>query len=446
MGPETRTAILGFGVEGRAVLDYLLSLGCRDITVCDKEEALELPAGVKSHLGDDYLEALASFEVVFRSPGVPRDLASISDAEGQGTVVTSATKEFFRCCPCAIVGITGSNGKTTTTELIARILRTLFGENLHVGGNDRRPLLSELPRIARDHVAVLELSSFQLADLERSPHVAVVLNITPNHLDVHRDLQDYATAKSQIVRHQSAVDHAVLNWSFGSVREMAKLTAGRVVKLNLTDCETGAFLREGRVVVRTGEGDEILAPVGDLPSFLNVDNVLAAASVGRLFGVGIDTIRTVVENYKGFEHRLELVRELDGVRYYDDSASTTPESAINALHAFAEGTVVLIAGGTDKRLSYDALAKELVRTRARTLLIGTTRERIAAAVRDNAVRLKQEPHVLTFETLESAVAAARDHARSGDVVVLSPGCASFDMFRNAKHRGEVFRRLVSGLH
>jgi UDP-N-acetylmuramoylalanine--D-glutamate ligase len=445
LGSDTRIALLGAGVEGMAVLAWLQALGCNNLTVCDKDETVQLPEGVEGQLGDDYMRNLDSFQVIFRSPGFPRDLASIQDAESRGSLVTSATREFFARCPCTVVGVTGSNGKSTATDLIASVLQPLYGASLHLGGNDHEPLIHRLHEIERDHCVVMELSSFQLLDLERSPNIAVMLNISPNHLDFHSGFEDYLDAKSQILNHQTEHDYAVLNYAYGRIRSLAELSPASKIFFNDARRERAAYVREASVILHWNGQREVVLPLSEVRFMTNPDNLLAATLVGKLFGLETTLIRERIRQFKGRAHCLEFVRRLDDVSYYDDSGGTTPEAAINALRSFPDGRVVLLAGGSDKGVSFDALAKEILRCRARVMVFGATKDKLASAIAQAAKRFRAKSPAQEFGSLEAAVEAARKAAKPGHSVVLSPACASFDMFSGAAHRGERFQEIVRGL-
>jgi UDP-N-acetylmuramoylalanine--D-glutamate ligase len=449
MDPKSRIAVLGGGIEGKAAVRFLQSLGCADITLCDRNEKLKVEGGledVRLVLGRDYLKNLDRYGVIFRSPGVPRDLPELAEAEKEGARITSTTIELFDRCAAPIIGVTGTNGKTTTTSLITEILKSAFGARVHAGGNDRAPLLHLLPEIKPDHLVVLEMSSFQLADLEKSPHVSVVLNFTPNHLDHHKDMDDYYQAKAHIVRFQRGGDFAVLNHASAPVRGFSEMTPARSLFFNLDgkneDC---AFERDGECFVRWGGVESRICREADLPFKTCLDNILAASLTGLLLGVPLEKIAGTVLTFTGINQRLTCVRERNGVRFYNDSSSTTPESSALALLLFPEGKAILIAGGSDKGIPFDILGRQVVKSRARVVLYGAMKHRIREAIEKAGRESGRPAHVELSENLEEAVEKAASLAVPSDSIVFSPACASFDMFTNSKERGRIFDAIVAAL-
>ena len=440
-----RIAVVGVGVSNLPLLRLLAARGC-DVTACDKSsaEALggifeELSAlGVKFILGPQYLDRL-DFDVVFRTPGLhPAKLAS---AVRSDTVVTSEMEAFFALCPCRTIAITGSDGKTTTSTLIAELLRA-EGYTVHLGGNIGKPLLCELPAFSPQDVAVLELSSFQLHSMRCRPDVAVITNLSPNHLDVHPDFADYVAAKKQIFLEQGGDCRLVLNLDNEITRSLAQEAASEVFWFSRSCIpEKGYGFRDGMIC----RGEECFLAAKDilLPGLHNVENYMAAfCAVDGL--VSRETCRQIARTFPGVEHRIELIRTLRGVRYYNDSIASSPTRTIAGLRSFDQ-KLILIAGGHDKLVPFDALGAEIVQRVKVLFLVGETAEKIRAAVLAAPGYDADTLPVVILPTLKDAVDAAAAAAREGDAVILSPACSSFDQFKNFVERGLTFRRLVEDL-
>lgn len=459
-----RVAVLGLSVEGISTAKFLLGKSV-PLTLLDKkelddlgEEAIKLSGyqEVKTRFGEDYLEGLEDFDVIFRTPGFPLWHSVLQKAKEKGTIITSQTKLFFDLCPCPIIGLTGTKGKGTTAALIYEMLKA-SGRNVYLGGNIGRPPLDFLERLDKNSLAVLELSSFQLEDLEKSPHVAVVLMITSEHLasaapdspNFHRTMGEYIGAKENIVRHQGRGDLVVVNADFENSRKLALGVKSEVFYFSTKNTsDRGAFLEGENLVIGFGHGWEVICRRAEV--FLrgehNLQNVLAASLVARLMDVDRAKVREVARTFKGLEHRLEFVREVDGVKYYDDSFSTTPETAMAALHSFAE-PLIMILGGSEKNSDYILLGQELHRcpNLKAVILVGVTAGRIEEAVRVAGGFADRVRVVRGLKDMGGIVKAAAAAAAPGDVVLLSPACASFDMFKNYKDRGEQFKKRVSDL-
>ena len=434
-------AVLGLGVSNRPLVRLLLEFGAivsgGDRTPREKldVEVLELEKmGCKLHLGDDFYRDMTA-QVAFRTPGMHPENPAVRHLRDGGAVITSEMAAFFEVCPCKIIAITGSDGKTTTTTLISEMLKTA-GKTVWLGGNIGTPLLPLARQMKADDVAVVELSSFQLIDMVRSPHRAVVTNLAPNHLDVHKDMQEYVDAKKNIFLHQSQNDLLILNGdnpitaSFrgnGTTRYFTRVGEEGYVRL-----QDGFICRNGQKVVCL---EEIL-----LPGVHNVENFMAAiAAVEGL--VSDEDICTVARQFGGVEHRIELVRIKDGVRYYNDSIASSPSRTIAGLRSFRE-KVVLIAGGYDKHIPYDELGPEICSHVKKLFLCGATASQIRVAVE----RCQEEkPEIVDCGLFEHAVRAAAAAAQEGDVVLMSPASASFDEFKNFMVRGECFKKIVKEL-
>ncbi len=397
--------------------------------------------GVELRLGEDYLQDLNE-DIIFRTPGMRYHLPQLEEARARGCAVTSELELFFRLCPCKIYGVTGSDGKTTTTSIIAEFLKAQ-GKTVHLGGNIGKPLLPEIESIAPEDVAVVELSSFQLISMRESPDVAVVTNLSPNHLDVHKDMQEYIDAKKNILLHQGALSRTVLNAG-------NEITAGFAPEVR-GDCW---MFRRGAPVERgvwcDGESiyvhGEKLLEVSQIkiPGWHNVENYMAA--IAAVWGdVESQTIRRVAETFAGVEHRAEFVRELGGVKYYNDSIATSPTRVISGMLSLFPQKILMIAGGYDKHIPFEPLGPAVCEKVKTLILLGSTAQKIQDAVMAAPQYREGCPEILRVETMEEAVAAAAAHAQPGDIVSLSPACAAFDLYPNFEVRGRHFKEIVNKL-
>lgn len=445
-----RIAIIGIGVSNTPLLELLLAEGIR-VTACDKrsreqmgEQAEHLEQlGCELHLGPDYLKDLEA-DVIFRTPGLRPDVPEISACVQKGAVLTSEMEVFFRICPCPIIAVTGSDGKTTTTTIIAELLKKA-GKRVWVGGNIGHPLLCDAEKMKRDDVVVVELSSFQLLDMKCSPHIAVMTNLAPNHLDMHRDMAEYIAAKENIYLHQSADDIAIFNEDNDITRALSEKSQAHTRLFSRREAVAdGAFLRGDAIVLRHNGHEEEVMCVSDirLPGLHNVENYLAA--VTALDGiVPYDVMKKTARSFAGVEHRIEYVRTLHGAKWYNDSIATSPTRTIAGLRAFDE-KVILIAGGYDKHISFAPLAPEVVQHVKLLILCGATADAIEKALRENA-REEDLPEIMRCADLAACVQTAYERAGTGDIVTLSPACAAFDCFTNFMERGKAFKKLVMAL-
>ena len=441
-------AVLGIGVSNTPLVRLLLDHGIR-VTACDKRTREELGAladelegaGCALRLGPDYLEGLHE-DVIFRTPGLRPDMPQIAAAMANGSVLTSEMEAFFQVCPCPIIAVTGSDGKTTTTTIIAELLKAA-GNTVWLGGNIGHPLLCDAEGMQPHDYAVLELSSFQLMTMDRSPHIAVVTNLAPNHLDIHRDMAEYVAAKENIFRHQTAGDIAVFNADNAITAEQSTRAAGRSRRFSRqSPLSDGVFLRGDDIVCRGPEGERVIMQTSDIriPGVHNVENYMAAiAAVDGL--VPDETIRQFARDFGGVEHRIEMVRTYRGVRYYNDSIASSPSRTIAGLRSFPE-KVILIAGGYDKHIPFDVLGPEVTAHVKLLVLCGATAGKIRAAVEAAPDYRPCHPEIIEVTPFRAAVEAARDRAVPGDVVTLSPACAAFDQFKNFAERGKVFKEIV----
>lgn len=442
-----RIAVLGIGVSNRPLIRMLLDRGL-SVTACDKIERSELDRevleleenGAVLRLGNGYLDDLQA-DIVFRTPGMHPNIPALCKLRETGATVTSEMEAFFAVCPCPIIAVTGSDGKTTTTTLIAEILKQA-GHRVWVGGNIGQPLLPMADQMQVSDFAVVELSSFQLMHMTQSPHIAVVTNLAPNHLDVHKDMEEYIEAKANIFLRQSSRDKLVLNLDNEITASFGKKAIGAVSYFSrMNSLENGVCFRDN-TIFHNGKAVMERKDIA-IPGLHNVENYMAAiAAVDGL--VSIEDILTVARNFRGVEHRIELVRELDGVRYYNDSIASSPSRTIAGLHAF-EQKVILIAGGYDKQIPFDVLGPEIVAHVKALVLCGHTAEKIRDAVlAAPGYDAKRLPVKMT-KSLAEAVTAAKEFAEDGDVVTLSPACAAFDQFKNFMVRGKAYKEIVMNL-
>ncbi|MBQ1834711.1 MAG: UDP-N-acetylmuramoyl-L-alanine--D-glutamate ligase [Oscillospiraceae bacterium] len=447
---DKRIAVLGIGVSNTPLIRLLREHGVA-VTACDKKErtalgktAEELEAmGADLKLGSDYLKDIDA-DVIFRTPGMRPDLPELLAAKERGSRITSEMQIFFEVCPCPIIAVTGSDGKSTTTTVITEFLRAA-GRTVHLGGNIGHPLLAEAGEMHADDMAVLELSSFQLLDMTHSPHIAVLTNLAPNHLDVHRSMEEYIAAKENIFRYQSADDIAVFNQDNAITLGLSEKANGRVRLFSRQqEVADGAFVRDGAIWLRRGEEEREIVKTDEIriPGQHNVENYLAAiAAVDGL--VSDEVIRTVAREFAGVEHRIELVRTRRGVRWYNDSIATSPTRTIAGLRSFSQ-KLILIAGGYDKHIPFDVLGPELIAHVKLLILCGATANQIRACV-TGCADYHGEPEMIECATLDEAVKLAAERAQEGDVVTLSPACAAFDQFPNFMVRGRYFKDLVNAL-
>lgn len=446
-----RIAFLGAGISNTPLILSFLEQGAR-VYVCDRRSREQLGdlasqlenAGAELRLGENYLEKL-EVEIIFRTPGMSFHLPELEDARKKGIAVTSEMEVFFDLCPATIFAVTGSDGKTTTTTLIAKMLEA-EGKKVHIGGNIGKPLMPEIDKISSDDFVVAELSSFQLISMRKSPDVAVVTNVSPNHLDVHKDMDEYVEAKKNVLLHQNAFSRTVLNRDDSITDSFRKDVRGQSLGFSMErQLNNGAWLADDGMLHMAYRGMDVpilhrdeIKIIGDH----NVANYLAA--ITAVWGyVGVESIRKVAREFGGVEHRIELVRELDGVKYYNDSIASSPSRTIAGLKAFRQ-KVILIAGGYDKHIPFEPLAPYVTEKVKTLYLCGATADKIEKAIREYD-GYKGEPEIVRVKDIDEAVALAHRTAVSGDVVTLSPACASFDSFPNFAARGNHFKEVVNKL-
>ena len=436
--------VLGLGVSNRPLVRLLLENGCRVIG-CDRTprekldaEVLDLEVkGAELRVGDGYLDNLPA-DLVFRTPGMHPNTPALTALRQRGAEITSEMEIFFEICPCTLLAVTGSDGKTTTTTLIAKMLQAA-GKTVWLGGNIGTPLLPQVNEMHPEDYAVVELSSFQLMDMRRSPHVAVVTNLAPNHLDIHKDMEEYVEAKKNIFRFQKAGDVLILNHDNAITDGFTG--NGATLKFSRRERTDGAWVEEGTIFVL---GRPVLKTADILiPGVHNIENYMAAILAVQGL-VDDDTIRNVARTFGGVEHRIELVRVKDGVRYYNDSIASSPSRTIAGLRSFPE-KVILIAGGYDKHIPYDVLGPDICAHVRKLFLGGATGEKIRQAVENAPEYEVGKPEIRECGDFDRAFYAAVAAAKPGDTVLMSPASAAFDQFKNFMVRGEHFKKLVMEL-
>lgn len=435
-------SVIGLGISNRPLIKYLVKLGANVVGYDrrTKEQLGEIydelsGLGVRLVLGESYLDNLTG-EIIFKTPGLRFDHPALLAAKENGSVITSEMEVFFDICPANIIAVTGSDGKTTTTTLIHKMM-TAAGYKTWLGGNIGNPLLTDAENMKPTDWVILELSSFQLHTMKKSPKIAVITNLSPNHLDVHKDYQEYIDAKKNIMLYQNDSDKLVVNKSNAETEKIGKEAKGICVDFSSKE-KAHVYLQDGTIFRDT----KPVLDISDIkiPGMHNVENYMAAiAAVEGL--ASDDVIKNVAKTFGGVEHRIELVRVLDGVRYYNSSIDSSPNRTINTLKVFPE-KVIMIAGGKDKGIPYDELGMPLCEKVKLLILIGKTADKIEEAVKNAGGK---DIEILRCETYEQVVKTAYERAVSGDVVLLSPASTSFDMFANFEERGNLFKKLVNEL-
>lgn len=450
---DKKIAFCGIGRSNLPLVSLFARYGAK-ITVCDAKEKSAFSNeileeieqnGAKIKCGKDYLENL-DVDIIFRAPGMYFLQPVLQDFIKKGVVVTSEIEVFFDICPCKIYALTGTDGKTTTTTICTEVLQKT-GKKIYKGGNIGTPLLPLIEEMTADDICVVELSSFQLISMRKSPDVAAITNIYPDHLNVHKDMQEYIGAKVNILAHQNAFSRAVLNFDNEETRKLEKYVRGNLYHFShLTAVERGAYLDDEGWLCFAEDGKEEKILHKDeikIPGMHNVENYLTAIAI--LHGdVKNEYIREVANTFAGVEHRIEFVRELDGVRYYNDSIATSPASVTAGLTAFNK-KVIIIAGGSDKQLDYSTLSGAINKYVKVLVLLGETADKIEKAVREDETYDETQIKIIKTDVLENAVALARENAKEGDVISLSPASASFDKYKDFEERGRHFKKIVGDL-
>ena len=420
-------AILGFGVEGHSALAYLEKHGIKEVKVLDEKN------------DPDAFKNLSDYSTIIRSPGVHYNRPEIKEVRDAGITVTSMTELAMEIAKNRITAISGSNGKTTTTALVGEILKKHYGDKVIIGGNDRKPVVKD----TEDHPdwpIVMEVSSFQFADIHTSPHIAAILNITPNHLDWHEDLQDYINAKNNIIKHQSKDDCAVLNANNEDSAKMAQGAPAQIFWIGQKKGDNWAIWEGNELIVN----NEKIISREQIKLKTHPDNIAFAAAIAKLHNVPTKTIVDVMKEFGGVEHRLEFVRTVNNIHFYNDSSCTTPESAEVAIDQFPEGKLILLLGGHSKKAEFGFLASKIKNHNVRAYLYGDEGATIQKAL-EEANAKNQIIHYNKSKDFKRIIEDVFAQANPNDNIILSPACASFDMFNNAKERGKIFKDIVNNL-
>lgn len=440
-----KVAIVGIGVSNRPLINMMVDLGA-NVVACDKKTDIgdlecELrEKKVELFLGDDYLNGIKGCDIVFRTPSLRPDNEYIENARKGGAYITSEMGEFLKYCPCKIFGVTGSDGKTTTTTLISEMLKE-EGFNVFIGGNIGTPLFNQIEDMNKNDFAVVELSSFQLMDIENSPDVSVITNLSPNHLDIHKDMEEYINSKKNIFAHQDKDGIVILNRDNNITNSMINEVNGTVKTFSIKEQGCFSHLDGSSLVVDGNEVCEIEEV--KLPGMHNIENLLTAfAAVSEQ--VSINNMRKVAVTFAGVEHRIELVRELNGIKFYNDSIASSPTRTAAGLNSFNQ-KVILIAGGYDKKIPFDVLAEAGIEKIKTLILMGKTKEKIRKVFEKKMEEKGINIPIIEVASIEEAVEVSYNCAENGDIITLSPACASFDMFKNFEVRGNTFKEIVNNL-
>jgi len=442
------TAVVGIGVSNIPLIRFLLELGAR-VSAFDKKNEEQLgdiaeefkSKGVKLVLGDKYLDNLTGYEVIFKTPSMRIDSPFLVKAKEEGAYITSEMEEFVKYCPAKVFGVTGSDGKTTTTSLIYNILKE-EGYKTWVGGNIGTPLFAQIEEIQETDKVVLELSSFQLMTMKVSPEVSIVTNLSPNHLDMHKGMEEYVDSKKNIYKYQDNDGVLVINRDNEITNSMVNEAKGRVLQFSIKETiENGAYYKGGSLYLLGKEVCKAKDIV--IVGMHNVENYLAAFCA-LSEDASIESMKKVATTFKGVEHRIEFVRELEGIKYYNSSIASSPSRTLADIKVFGK-PVILIAGGYDKKIPFEPLAEEGYPYIKKLVLLGATKEKIRAAFEKIIDEKNLNLPIITADTLEEAVIKSTDASEKGDVVILAPACASFDMFVNFEVRGNEFKKTVNNL-
>lgn len=443
-----KVAIIGLGISNMPLIEFLSNLGAK-VTGFDKKnenqlenDISELRAnGVNFELGENYLDKLSNFDVIFRTPSMRVDNPVLIKAKSEGAYITSEMEEFIKYCPAKLFCVTGSDGKTTTTTLIYNILKT-EGYTVWIGGNIGTPLFSRIEEIDKNDKVVLELSSFQLMSIKEPMEVALVTNVSPNHLDIHKDMEEYIETKKNIFKYQRQNDILVINEDNKITKSMGKECVGKLLKFSMKEkLEEGAFYYNKDLYINKKK----VCNVNEvkLKGMHNVENLLAAF-VCASEDSSIESMREVAKTFTGVEHRLEFVREVEGIKYFNDSIASSPTRTLAGLQSF-DRPIILISGGYDKKISFDILAKEGISHIKHLILLGNTKYKIEEAFKKVMKDNNEELHISICNSLQEAINIAKENSEPGDIVTLSPACASFDMFKNFEERGNKFKNIIKNL-
>lgn len=445
-----KVAVLGIGVSNIPLIDYLYK-HASIVTLFDKKEEEKIDKvvinkikdyGMKLSLGENYLEKLTGFDIIFRSPSMRPDTPEIVKELERGAILTSEIELVIEMCPGTVIGVTGSDGKTTTTSLIYEILKE-NGKKCYLGGNIGIPLFTKIEEMDEETFVVLELSSFQLMTMKISPKISVITNITPNHLDIHKSYDEYIEAKANIFKYQDEEGLLVANYDNEITRNLAKKANGKVIYFSSKEKIENGIIVDDRIIKKAEDGlrRHILNTKNMvLRGMHNFENACAAIGATSSI-VDIENQAKAIKDFKGVEHRLEFIRKIDNIKWYNDSIGSSPTRTIAGLNAFDE-KIVLIAGGYDKHLDYTPIAKPIVEKVSSLILIGQTADKIEKAVRDELKAQRKTMDIYRVNTLEETAKVARDVAKLGEIVLFSPASASFDMFKDFMERGNKFKKIV----
>lgn len=447
-----KVAIIGLGVSNSPLIDYMYKINA-NITVFNNKTEDKIDKSIlqkieqykiEKHFGENYLSNLKDFDIIFKSPSVRPDLPEIQEEVKKGAKLTSEIELVIELSPCKTIAVTGSDGKTTTTSLIYEILKNKY--KCFLGGNIGIPLFTKIQEIKPEDIVVLELSSFQLMTMKKSPDIAVVTNITPNHLDIHKSYQEYIEAKTNIFKNQNEDNKLVLNYDNEITREFSKQAPGKVVFFSSKEkLENGVIYDDGTVkIVEDGLRRHVLKLKDTkLRGKHNAENICAAIAATNGL-VDIETQIKAITNFEGVAHRIEFVREINGSKWYNDSIASSPTRTIAGLNSFEE-EIILIAGGYDKHLDYEPIAEPILNKVKTLILMGQTAEKIFGVVKQKKEEQNKQINIYKVKTLEEALEKAKENAKPNQVVLFSPASASFDMFKNFEERGNKFKELVKKL-
>ena len=445
-----KVAVIGLGVSNIPLIDYLYEKEA-NVTLFDDREEEKLDTnlinklkqyGFKYILGNGNLENLKGFDLIFRSPSCLPTKPELVAEKQRGAVVTTEIEQLMKMAPCKIIGITGSDGKTTTTSLTYEIIKNA-GYNVHLGGNIGIPLFTKLNEIKPEDIIVLELSSFQLMEMDVSPEIAAITNITPNHLNIHKDYEEYIEAKKNIFKNDSKI--VILNADNELTNACKNEVDGKVIMFSSTQKLENGYIVEDSIVKKCEDGiRRHIVNTADLKlkGIHNFQNVCTALALTETLVDTENAVETIIE-FSGVHHRLELVRTIDGVEWYNDSASTSPTRGISALNSFNNKEIVLIAGGADKNLDYTPIGKPIVDKVSSLILIGQTATKIYDAVKKELELQNKKLDIHMCETFMQSLELAKRIAKPGQVVLFSPASTSFDMFKDMYDRGNQFKEIVN---
>ena len=448
-----KVAIIGIGISNIPLLDYFQNLGTA-VTVFDKKNIDDIDKQIidkianycmKMSFGDNYLSKLKGFDVIFRSPSFRPDTTELVEEEKRGALVTSEIEMLMKLTPATVIGVTGSDGKTTTTSLIYEIIKEK-GYKCFLGGNIGFPLFTKVKEMKPEDIVILELSSFQLMDMDISPKISVVTNVTPNHLDIHKCYDEYKEAKANIFKYQNKNNHLVLNYDNDITRKFANQAESNVTFFSSKEKLDNGIIYDDGVIKSCEDGIRrhiINSKDIHLRGVHNMENICAAIAATSSL-VDIEVQIKAIKNFTGVEHRIEFIRELDGVKWYNDSIASSPTRTIAGLNSFDE-KIVLIAGGYDKHLDYTPIARPIVDHVSTLILLGATSKKIYSAVNEELEPEGKTLDIYQCENLEQTVDLAYKLAKRGEIVLFSPASASFDMFKNFAERGNKFKELVNNI-